>query len=173
MSLVIRPFDSKDSTAELTELLHRAYAENAALGLHFVASHQSEETTKNRLARGPALIAELDGKIVGTVTVGFPVVFDDGEYLPQGTLASFGQFAVDPSAQRQGVGLSLLRAAEQAALEIGADEMCLDTAESAHHLIRYYEKHGYQIVGHADWRPEVNYKSVIMAKRLISLPEHA
>lgn len=44
--IVIRPLDPADSIAELTALLHRAYAPLLAQGLRYVATHQDETTTR-------------------------------------------------------------------------------------------------------------------------------
>jgi hypothetical protein len=44
--------------------------------------------------------------------------------------------------------------------------MGLDTAAPAAHLIAWYERNGYRRVGRADWRPDVNYESVILSRRL-------
>ena len=45
-------------------------------------------------------------------------------------------------------------------------ELALDTSENATHLIALYEKWGYTQVATHDWRPGVNYLSVVMSKRL-------
>ena len=55
--------------------------------------------------------------------------------------------------------------AERRALETGASEIALDTAESAAHLVEMYENRGYRIVEKVDW-PETNYVSVVMSKSL-------
>ncbi|WP_312116724.1 hypothetical protein [Brevibacillus reuszeri] len=41
----------------------------------------------------------------------------------------------------------------------------LDTAEGAHHLIRYYSARGYRHVDYVQWN-ETNYRSVLMSKKL-------
>lgn len=57
----------------------------------------------------------------------------------------------------------LLAFAESRARELGAREVAVDTAEGAHHLIRYYSTRGYREVGHAQWE-HTNYRSVILSK---------
>jgi len=164
--ILIRPLTSEDPVEEITTLLHRAYKRNADMDIHFVASHQDIEITKERLAKGPSFVAELEGRIVGTITLTFPIDVPHAEYMTDRPLASFGQFAVEPGLQKAGIGRRLIETVEQEAVRLGAEEICLDTAQPAAHLISYYEKLGYEIRAEADWRPEVNYKSWVMVKPL-------
>jgi predicted N-acetyltransferase YhbS len=167
--ILIRPLKPDDGVQEITALLHRAYRRNADMDIHFVASHQDIEVTKERLANGPSFIAELDGKIVGTITLTFPMNVPHAEYMTDRPLASFGQFAVEPGLQKAGIGRRLIETVEKEAIQLGAEEICLDTAQPAVHLIAYYERLGYEIRAEADWRPEVNYKSWVMVKTLVSV----
>jgi len=80
-------------------------------------------------------------------------------------VASVGQFAVEPELQRNGIGGSLLSFVEDLARQDGVEELSLNTAEPAHHLIAYYEKRGYRVVDTTD-ATMPNYRSVIMSKRL-------
>lgn len=166
MSVAIRRLESSDCVESLTALIHRAYKKNADLGFHFVATHQSSEVTRERLAGGIAFVAEQDGQIVGTITLEFPIEIPHGEYITNRPLALFGQFAVEPSLQSRGLGRRLIETVEAEARLLGAAEICLDTAQAADHLIDYYQKLGYDIRAEADWRPEVNYKSWVMVKDL-------
>ena len=58
-----------------------------------------------------------------------------------------------------------MRVIEQRALQQGATELALDTAEGATHLIRWYERLGFRFIQHVSW-DETNYRSVVMSKRL-------
>ncbi len=166
-SFTIRRLDTNDCVEALTVLIHRAYKKNADLGFHFVATHQSSEVTRERLNSGIAFVAEQDGQIVGTITLEFPIEIPHGEYVTDRPLALFGQFAVEPGLQSQGLGRRLIETVEAEARRIGAKEICLDTAQAADHLVGYYQKLGYEIRAEADWRPEVNYKSWVMVKDLV------
>ena len=139
------------------------------MDIHFVASHQNTEVTRERLANGPSFIAEMEGKIVGTITLTFPIEVPHAEYVTDRLLASFGQFAVEPTLQKAGLGRRLIETVEEEAMRLGAEEICLDTAQPAAHLIAYYERLGYEIRAEADWRPEVNYKSWVMVKNLTTV----
>lgn len=162
----VRTLLPTDRVDAITDLLHRAYARNAAAGLRFVATHQESAVTAERLAQGYSFIAEIDEEIVGTITVRAPEKTPYGEYDPPFPIAAFGQFAVDPDRKGLGIGDALLTNAEGVALEAGCQELTLDTAQPAAELIAYYERRGFRIVGRADWRPETNYESWIMGKRL-------
>jgi hypothetical protein len=64
MGLVLRRFGATDSVADLTDLLHRAYAPLAAKGLRYIASHQSEVITRERMENGVTLVAVLERVVV-------------------------------------------------------------------------------------------------------------
>ena len=53
--------------------------------------------------------------------------------------------------------------AERHALSTGADGLVLDTAESATHLINWYQRMGYRFVQYVQWEV-TNYRSIIMMK---------
>ena len=81
-------------------------------------------------------------------------------------VATFGQLAVDPELQGRRLGARLLELVEDRACELGAAEIACDTAETAARLIDLYGRRGYRLVGHADWRPATNYRSVVLSKSL-------
>ena len=51
-------------------------------------------------------------------------------------------------------------------MEVGAAEIALDTAETAEELIRFYLKRGYRFIEHVTWTDVVNYRSVVLSKRV-------
>lgn len=160
----IRPWLQTDCVAHLTDLLHRAYKPLAGMGLHFVATHQTEKTTRFRIRYG-CFVAELDGQIVGTIAYQPPGTNFGCLWYDRNVIAYFGQFAVEPALQRTGIGCQLIAHVENVAREDGACELAFDTSEHATHLIEYYRKRGYRFVQHVTW-DEVNYRSVVMSKRL-------
>jgi uncharacterized damage-inducible protein DinB/GNAT superfamily N-acetyltransferase len=167
----VRGLAARDSLPLLTGLLNRAYAPLLARGLNFTASTQDVDTTRRRAAEGQCFVAELEGTLVGTVTVCGP--YELGDVGPVGgspwyrdpDIAHFHQFAVDPACQRQGIGQRLIRACEQWARERGFGSIALDTAEPATDLIQTYGRMGYGAVGFMQW-PGKTYRSVVMRKRL-------
>ena len=162
----IRRFSSQDSYGELTVFLHRAYAPLLELGLRYVAAWQTEEITKARCEAGECYIAlDEDLRLIGTICLKSPEHTRGCEWYDREGVAMFGQFAVDPTCQRNGLGTALIAFAENRAREMGAEELALDTAVPATHLIDYYTRRGYRLVGEAQWET-TNYRSVIMSKRL-------
>ncbi|PKK88655.1 MAG: GNAT family N-acetyltransferase [Candidatus Wallbacteria bacterium HGW-Wallbacteria-1] len=165
--IIYRLLEPSDSIAEITDLVHRAYAFLADMGLNFWATHQSEDDTASRLSRGKTWLALCRGRIIGTITLANAWETDGCSWYDKEEVTSFGQFAVDPQFQSQGVGSRLLSLAEEGAREAGIAHLALDTAESATHLIDYYRARGYEIVDRVDWEG-TNYISVVMSKALLS-----
>jgi GNAT superfamily N-acetyltransferase len=162
----IRSIRESDSLEDLTTMLHRAYAAHAVAGLHFLATHQSVEKTRERVHSGHTFVMLDEQKLIGTVTVKLRDQSQYGEYQPTVPLASFSQLAIDPDYRGQGLGVKLIEYVEQFARSNGCAEMALDTSQLALGLIQFYEKLGYEIQARADWRPVVNYESWILVKEL-------
>lgn len=161
----IRPLERRDSLDEMTGLLHRAYRPLAEAGMRFLASHQDVQTTRERcLGDGRyCLVAERDGRLVGTITLWRPAPDSKcGHYRREGIVV-FGQFAVEPSLQRRGLGRRLLNEVETLAASLGAAELCCDTSENAIDLIRWYLSLGYAEVERVRW-DVTNYRSVVLSK---------
>lgn len=161
----IRPFVDSDPVWHLTALLHRAYAELGAMGLHYTAVDQSESKTRERIGRGRCFVAEFDGAIVGTILYYPPNRSTPVAYYSRQGVAVVGQFGVEPILQRKGIGSALFARVEAAARADGATEIALDTAETATHLVELYKTRGFRIVGYEQW-DTTNYRSVLMSKAL-------
>ena len=163
----IRPLQAEDDLADLTDLLHRAYRPLAERGLRYLATHQDVATTQRRCAEGDCFVAELDGRIVGTLTLSChaPDRSNGTPWYERPDVAHFGQFAVEPALQRRGIGRALIEAVEHRAIDRGMAELALDTAEPAQHLVRWYERLGFRFIEYAQWRV-TNYRSVILSKAL-------
>ena len=167
----IRPWQAGDSLAELTTLLHRAYAPLAAAGLNFTATSQTEAMTQQRLQGAHTWVAICDAKLVGSITTAGP--FDPNAQgwahaLPwfyRQDVAHFHQYAVAPALQGQGVGAALLQAAEAWARSQGYRAMLLDTAMPAAALRLRYARAGYADIASLQWQGKT-YRSVVMLKPL-------
>src|SRR5512133_3281479 len=122
----IRRLATTDSLAELTDLLHRAYASLAEMGMRFYASHQTVEQTRERVESGECFVLELDVRVVGTVTLYREFGHDEPAWYCRPDVAYFGQFAVEPSLQGRGFGNLLMEHVEKVALENGCMELALD-----------------------------------------------
>ena len=163
----IRRFHDNDSLHELTELLHRAYAPLAAMGLQFMAAKQDVEMTRQNISSGECYLMFDEKRLVGTILVyppSYRAPYCDWYNRPD--VAFFSKFAVEPELQRRGLGGCLLNFAENRARELGAAEVSLDTAESASHLIEFYKKSGYREIGYEQWDHTNYYRSILLSKRL-------
>ncbi|MGY2051431.1 GNAT family N-acetyltransferase [Methylobacterium sp. JK268] len=165
--MLIRPLQSGDSIAALTQLLHAAYARLGEMGFNYTAVDQSEHVTLRRIADGDCIVAVDDTTIVGTILFRSPGTSKGCPWYERPEVATIGQFGVLPDSQGRGVGNLLLTEAERRARRTGATELALDTSEGAHHLIAWYERRGFRFVEHANWRGKM-YRSVIMSKALNS-----
>ncbi len=171
----VRALEPEDSLAHLTYLLHRAYKQHVDRGIKALAAFQPEEVTRKRIGGGECFVALHMGKIVGTILFKSAAqTAADGvggsttiPWFTGGNVASFSQFAVEPEHQGHGIGGVLMRAVEERALATGAAEIGLSTPEPAAWLVRMYERHGYRVVEHVQWK-ETNYVSAIMSKHLMS-----
>lgn len=166
MEVEVRRFsESEARISELTELLHRGYAPLAKMGLRFVATYQDDATTRSRIAEGECYVAQMGDRMLGTIIFREAAQTRGCAWYDRPEVASFGQFAVDPAYQGRGIGGFLLDKAERRALETGALEIALDTAEPATHLIEFYGRRGYRVLDTVQW-DVTNYRSVIMSKRI-------
>ncbi len=160
-----RRLQANDDLEAITRLLHAAYALLAAAGMRYVASHQDVATTRRRAAKGETFVAMRDDEVVGIVTLAEAHATHGSPWYDRPDVASFGQFAVLPVLQRQGIGARLMDIVEARAREKGVVELALDTAEHAEALIAMYARRGYRFIEYAQW-DVVNYRSVILSKRL-------
>lgn len=161
----LRRLGAADSIPDLTRLLHRAYARLASMGLRYMATHQPYEMTRERAASGECWVAVSAGALVGTILFKPAERTGGSPWLDRPEVASLAQFAVVPELQGGGLGARLMDLAERRAAETGAEEIALDTAEPAAHLVTWYGRRGYRLVEHAQWA-HTNYRSVIMSKRV-------
>jgi predicted N-acetyltransferase YhbS len=164
-SIQIRLATQEDDIGQLTQMLHRAYAELGRLGWRFKAVDQSEDVTRQRMARGECYLAVTNGTIVGTVLFQPPDKASGSPWLDRPDVAALHQLAVEPALQRSGLGGRLVDWAEARALAFGAREIALDTAEPAQHLRAWYASRGYRQIEYAQWS-HTNYRSVVMSKTL-------
>lgn len=128
-----------------------------------MATHQSDSMTRDRAASGECWAAVAGSAIVGTILFKVANRTSGSPWLDRSEVASLGQFAVMPDGQRTGFGARLMDLAERRAAETGAEEIALDTAEPAEHLVPLYRSRGYRFIEHAQWS-HTNYRSVIMSK---------
>lgn len=164
-SVTLRPLGPEDSIADLTALLHRAYARLARMGLRYKATDQSDAVTRARIAEGECYLALQNGVLCGTILIKDTRQTQGCPWYDRPEVASLAQFAVEPGVQAQGLGRRLIGLAEDYAIASGAREIALDTAEPAVHLVEWYTRLGYRFIEYAQWG-HTNYRSVILSKPL-------
>jgi GNAT superfamily N-acetyltransferase len=160
--ILIRPITKKDSFAELTELLHRAYAAPVEEGIVFYASHQTIAETRERVNAGHCFVGTRDNILIATITI-YNQHREKCEWYNRPGVWFFGQFAVEPSLQRGGLGAAMIRHIERFAKKNGATDLACDTAENAEKLIHYYTTLGFRQVGRVKW-DGVEHHSVVLSK---------
>jgi predicted N-acetyltransferase YhbS len=164
-AIEIRLASPSDNISLLTALLHRAYARLGDMGLRYMAVDQTDDVTRKRMSAGECYIALLDKMPIGTVVFKSMERTRGSPWLDRPDVASLAQLAVDPAIQKAGLGNRLMTLAETRAVESGAREIALDTAEPATHLRHWYTSRGYRFIEYAQWK-HTNYRSVIMSKSL-------
>ncbi len=164
--LDVQPFSQTDhSVSEITELLHRSYKRLADMGFRYWATHQDESVTLERLLEGHSLVVCAADRIVGTIAICGPDQTHGTPWYDRPEVSKFGQFAVEPALQGQGIGSWLIGLAENLVGDLGARELALNTAEGATHLVAYYTRLGFRFIEYLE-SSRVNYRSVILSKAL-------
>lgn len=126
-----------DDADAITAVLREAFA---VIREHYTAEAFEVVTPKQdeierRFAEGPMWVAELDGRVVGTVSL---TTEPEGLYVRS--------MAVSPNVQKQGVGRKLLDALHEHASKTGIDRIFLYTLPFQKGARAMYEKYGYKWV---------------------------
>jgi len=87
------------------------------------------------------LVAELDGRVVGTVTIWRPGAPASEAWLPEA--CDLRHLAIDPAAQGRGFSKPLLDEAERRARGMGAKYVCLHVRRGNKGVARLYMDRGY------------------------------
>ncbi|MEW6725306.1 MAG: GNAT family N-acetyltransferase [Bacillota bacterium] len=139
-------------------LVNAAYRELAEMGMNYTGSYQDEEITRERMQGRDVYLVFLDGQMVGTIST--EVEEEDGQ-----SHLYISQFAVLPELKLRGIGRFIMDLVEQKARENGISRLRLDTATTAHHLVRFYSGLGYRVIAEEQWQGKT-YRSYIMEKEL-------
>ncbi len=109
-------------------------------------------------------VAELDGRVVGSVTIALPgsawreiARDDEGE---------FRMLSVDPSARRRGVGDALARLVDDRFRDLGFRAIALSSLSSMTSAHRIYERLGYHREPGRDWSPQPGVDLIAFSKEL-------
>ncbi|QBR02653.1 GNAT family N-acetyltransferase [Paraburkholderia pallida] len=168
--LVLRRFDpQRDSWERLTQLLHRAYARLASLGLHCASADQAASATRSRALAGDCFVAICNGRVVGTMTIEGRDSDSLCEQYRQHGVASLHQFGIEPAWQGRGIGRSLLAFALRWAAARGCTQLALDTPFPAAHLLAFYRAAGFSLVDVVRFAGR-GYDSAVFSKAAASQP---
>lgn len=144
----------------IRQLVNSAYKELGDLGLNYTGTYQDEEITLERISEGRAFLLEKEGQLLGTV------LLKKENWFTGKNSAYVSQLAVAPQIKKQGIGSLLMDLCEDLAIKEGFESIQLDTAKPAGHLVAWYMKRGYKIVGETRWEGKT-YESWIFEKILI------
>jgi predicted N-acetyltransferase YhbS len=140
----IRPAEPRDDEA-IGELLVTsflaAYAVKMPEVVYSDARKRDLKDVAGKRAEGVVLVAEEQGRVVGTVTI-YPPGAPKSEAWLSNT-ADIRQLAVLPERFGEGLSAALMDAAEAAAWAMGVDAISLHTRRGAHGVGRLYERRGY------------------------------
>ncbi len=128
---------TESDSEKIAEVVRRAfgvYRDDYTPEAMAVVTPSAEEFTR-RLSVGPQWVVELDGEIVGTVSV----TVDDGDLYVK-------TMAVDPRTQGRGIAHLLMRAINEYAMTTTNDRVFLYTTYFSVGAKQLYEKHGFSWV---------------------------
>jgi GNAT superfamily N-acetyltransferase len=143
--LVIRvAFDDEgDAVGVLTE---RVYRDGGFVGDDYAAELRDGES---RVRDATVVVAQLDGRLVGSVTAALPGTPYSEIALPQDL--EVRMLAVADDVRRRGIADALMEAVEAMARQRGLAGVILSTAPAMHGAHRLYERRGYVRRPERDW----------------------
>ncbi len=149
MTVVVRPAD-RDELDAVGRLTLDAYAANGyIIESDPYAPHLLDAAS--RADDGELLVAEVDDRLVGTVTFcpegsSFSEVAGPGE-------GEFRMLAVAPGARRRGAAEALVQACIDRSRELGYAAVVLSSLPVQTDAHRLYERLGFRRAPHRDWAP--------------------
>ena len=150
---------SESDVSQIRTLVNEAYKELADMGLNYTATYQDDEETRKRMAQGRTFILLSGKEIVGTI------LFSEKNYFTEKKSAYLGQLAIAPRLKGSGLGSIIMDFCEQLANDEKYEAVQLDTAQPALHLVEWYKRRGYKIVGEKHWEGKT-YDSYVFEKTL-------
>ncbi len=140
---IVRPAEPSELVAVI-DVLRAAHSEfAAALPASVYAAYLANVLdVYSRLAASELLLAELEGRIVGTITL-YPNASDEGWDWPS-HWAGIRAVGVAPHARGHGIGRQLAEAAIARARELDKAAVCLHTAHFMRAAVPLYESLGFR-----------------------------
>ena len=152
---------------ELTILLNKAYQDLYGMGLNYGAATQTADVTRARIGDGNCIVAEYEGKIVGTISYNIVEPGEDRRWYEDDKYLYFNQFAIDPDYRDKDVIMHLgMYIHTMTKKDTTIQSVMADTSEQAEHLVKTYTKYmGMQIVDYIKW-PGTNYNSYVFRRQI-------
>jgi len=157
----VRPLAATDSLVNVLAVLNRASAAR-----HYpILVPQIEDDVRAAIAGGSCFVAVHRALCIGVVTYHRETRWIRSAYLRQLHVGVIRHIAVDPIAQRRGVGTMLLSCAEETARIDGAGELAIVIPDAAVEIIDFFERREYRLVEETDATQPL-FSSVIYSKWL-------
>ena len=135
--------DEGDAVGVLTE---RVYRDGGFVGDDYAAELRDGES---RVRDATVVVAELDGRLVGTVTIALPGT--RYSEIARADELEVRMLAVADDVRRRGIADALMDAVETMARDRGLTGVILSTAPMMHGAHRLYERRGYVRRPERDW----------------------
>lgn len=173
-SPVIRTASVNDAP-EVSRLLRSAmltYCADSGISSSMLeAMTESIESVADRISRQTCLVAETDGKIVGSICIKEcpnPLVYSFSdktfEYLNDLRRSFYiSRFAVLEKYRKTGLGIDLMARAVELAAGSGADCILLHSAATNKNMVEFYGKRGFELIDSENSR---GYMRGLFANRL-------
>jgi ribosomal protein S18 acetylase RimI-like enzyme len=141
----------------ITALLNSSYKELADRGWNYTATYQDVALTLEQMADRRVFVLKEAGEIVATFSLR-----EENHFTQRRTLY-VGKFAVRNELKKLGLGSKMIDFARELAVQENFEGLQLDTAKPATHLVQWYQKLGFAIVGAIQFQDKV-YESWVFEK---------
>lgn len=131
----------QDDTSPIRQLINEAYKELSDRGWNYTGTYQDDTFTAAQIAERRVFVLQDGARFIATISV-----HDQNEFTNRKTLY-VGKLAVAASEKRKGIGSLLMKYVEDLARSEDYEGLQLDTAKPAEHLVSWYQRLGYEIVG--------------------------
>jgi hypothetical protein len=180
---VIISMAEEDDVETVTELIHLAFEVWKKKGLDLSPMHQTLEQTQKHLVGKGLILKDSQQKIIGTISFDIAFIktsndkylFYEGDQNPipyqrnsnlnisNSRFLVFKKFAIHPNSSRIGLGLLVLKMAEQMAHDLKFEGVILETVQEANWLFDWYKNENYQTIGYYTY-PSRPIETLLMLK---------
>ncbi|EME19096.1 GNAT family N-acetyltransferase [Rhodococcus triatomae] len=161
--ITIRPVEPTDFDT-VADLTVESYVSGGFVAEASAYVHRLRDTA-GRSDQAEVLVAELDGEVVGSVTIAepgtpFSDVATDGEL-------EFRMLAVSPAARGRGAGSALVRHVLDAAYDRGLHAVVISTEPEMVEARRIYDRNDFVHVPERDWEPVRGMSLTVLVREIV------